>query len=391
MKGYKDKQFLVFEFSNGKTVKYDLAASMMIGKRGKAVKGLSSQLSGYTALQLIATFEDEKYRAFLNYVLKECSCPSWVGAGTFLSKINSFKHREQFFAAGVTNVSSELRYPLSEIPKDLIRLSQEYGFIINTGAVNQVKLHKDVIRNIYQIKNLRSVSKEDIGRCILGLNIEYNDGRSRAWNIGTINVEAMRKFNQLITVYNYHYESLVRYIDNLMTFEAIEEMGIILRELLDYATMMSAISPRYDKYPKNFLTTHKISARNYNRLKQEFSEELFSNIRDANKTHLQHTIGEYIFTYPHDTQAIKDEAVAQHNCLASYIQHVLDRKCDIIFMRSKERQHESLVTLEVRGGKVVQAEGKLHRELTAKENEIIQQYEQRIQNKRKQGGSKHAA
>lgn len=52
-------------------------------------------------------------------------------------------------------------------------------------------------------------------------------------------------------------------------------MEFLIRELYDYAKMMSQLSIKYNKYPRNFLTTHKIACRNYNRMKKEFSEELF--------------------------------------------------------------------------------------------------------------------
>lgn len=41
-------------------------------------------------------------------------------------------------------------------------------------------------------------------------------------------------------------------------------MNYILTELCDYANMMKQLSPKYDKYPRNLLTTHRIACRNYN-------------------------------------------------------------------------------------------------------------------------------
>ena len=35
---YKEKQFLIFDFQDGKTVKYDFATKTCIGKKGKIVK-----------------------------------------------------------------------------------------------------------------------------------------------------------------------------------------------------------------------------------------------------------------------------------------------------------------------------------------------------------------
>ncbi len=37
--------------------------------------------------------------------------------------------------------------------------------------------------------------------------------------------------------------------------------------------MMKTISPKYDKFPRNFLTTHRIACRNYNRLKKSFQKK----------------------------------------------------------------------------------------------------------------------
>ena len=374
MRAYKNKQFLVFEFQDGKNVKYDLAAKTMIGKRGNPVKGLSSQLAGMNLESVIKSFECPKYRQFLEFVKKQTTSGhhySYSNVGTFLSKICRFSRFEQYFAAGVTNVDPEIKCGLHEIPKDLIRLSREHDITLNDKAVAQAKLHKDKIRNIYEIEDLRTFTKPLIG------------------NILFYELYTPAHFNSLVQNHNYHYESLIRYIDNLMTYEALGNPSDVVRELNDYANMMSALSPRYEKYPRNFLTTHKIAARNYNRLKQEFPEELFVGIRDAHKERLQCSIGEYTFMYPRSTQEIKDEAVEQQNCLASYIQRVLDNKCHIVFMRKKDRPDKSLVTLEVCDGSVAHAKGKYNRDTDSTEAEAIKKYDEKI--KQRLGGKKHAA
>ena len=67
---YKDKQFLVFDLEDGKTVKYDFATKPAIGKMGKPVKDLKSQLNGLTMSQLFECCDDEKYAKFLNFVMQ---------------------------------------------------------------------------------------------------------------------------------------------------------------------------------------------------------------------------------------------------------------------------------------------------------------------------------
>ena len=132
--------------------------------------------------------------------------------------------------------------------------------------------------------------------------------------------------------------------------------------------MMSFISKKYDKYPRHFLTTHQIACRNYNRLKREFSEDLFK--QRINKKY-ECGYKDYIFIYPNCTQDIKDEAVQQNNCVASYIDKVIDGNCHILFLRKKDHPKESLITIEVRDNEIVQAKRKFNYPVTKEDQQAI--------------------
>ena len=185
-------------------------------------------------------------------------------------------------------------------------------------------------------------------------------------------------FNKLIEEYEYNPKALLLYLDTLKTFEAIEDMCHLLGELVDYARMMNTISPKFDKYPRNFLTTHKIACRNYNRLKKEFSEEIFRTRIDKN---LECVFGEYQFIYPDSTQDIKDEAVAQNNCVASYIDKVIDGECHIMFLRKKSNPKESLVTIEIRNNHIVQARRRFNDPVTSEDQEAIDKWNKKFADK----------
>lgn len=45
-------------------------------------------------------------------------------------------------------------------------------------------------------------------------------------------------FNILVNEYGYNAKDLRLYIDRIKTFEAIEDMAFLIRELCDYADMM---------------------------------------------------------------------------------------------------------------------------------------------------------
>ena len=135
--------------------------------------------------------------------------------------------------------------------------------------------------------------------------------------------------------------------------------------------MMSEISPKLDRYPRNFLTTIKIASRNYNRLKVVYKEEAFASRIDLS---LEKTFGDYIFVYPKSTQDIKDEAVQQNNCVSSYISDVINGHCHILFLRRKEEPEKSLVTVEVRNGQICQALQRFNYPLTYEQDYIVKKW-----------------
>lgn len=183
--------------------------------------------------------------------------------------------------------------------------------------------------------------------------------------------------NNLINTYWYNAKSLFLYLDTLKTFEALTIDSRVLKEIEDYARMMSEIHPKYDKYPRNFLTTHTIACRNYNRLKQQFDEKSFQNRRNPK---YECKIGKYVFLYPEKIDDIRSEAVSQNNCVASYVQSVIDGKCHILFMRKKEEPDKSLVTIEVKNNKIVQAKGRFNRDLTNEEEVTVEKWNTKFEN-----------
>jgi hypothetical protein len=204
------------------------------------------------------------------------------------------------------------------------------------------------------------------------VRVQYGDNY---WQYNYINVPTV---NKLIKEFGYTAKALFMYIDYCKTYEAIEDTHYLLTEIYDYASMMSQISPKFDKYPRHFLTTHKIATRNYNRLKEKFDEEKF---KKCIKKDMEKTFGRYSFIYPESTQEIKDEAVSQNNCVASYIKSVIEGDCDILFLRTKEHLDRSLVTIEVRMGKIVQAKQRFNDPVDAEQQEAIDKWNKWYLNK----------
>lgn len=372
----KEGKYLVFELNGGENgvVKYDLATQQYIGKKGKPVCDLRSQFRGYSIEGVINSFEDETYKKFLKKVYDSSSCRGYYSnVGTFLTKVADYSNLEQFFSAGITRVDVSKRTKISDVPKGVIKMCKENPntMPLKDNLIENYKERPDFCNIIYSMKDEMREFK-----CAYLLYEKVNRGYRYSSNTAT-------KIVELIEDYNYNTKSLLKYIDNIMTFEGINSYSDVVTNLYDYANMSRRMSDKYEKYPRYLKTIHDITVRNYNRLKETFDEIDFS--KKVNKD-MEFKYKDYVFLYPNTTQDIKNEAVAMSNCVASYISRVLDGRCHIMFMRLKDSKEESLVTLEVSTDtfKVVQQKGRFNRETTKEENEAIDKFNEHLNKLKKE-------
>lgn len=377
MKIYKEKQFLVFDFEDGKTVKYDFATKTCIGKKGKPVSNLCSQLRGLTINQLCDYCVDEQYGKFLRFVKKngaEYGCEI-SNIGTVLDRVPRFSKYEQIFSAGIEDIiGNNFAYTINDIPKALIKLCRDHNIKLSNEFLKLYKKNPDAYQLAYNLQYI-SLNDTDIYNALSHYKQVREQYGNNYWDYHWVNISTVDK---LINEFGYTAKPLFMYLDYCKTYEAIEDIRFLLAEIYDYASMMSKISPKFDKYPRHFLTTHKIATRNYNRLKEEFDEIEFK--KHINKD-MEKSFGRYCFIYPKSTQEIKDEAVSQNNCVASYIKSVLEGSCDILFLRTKKEPEKSLVTIEVRNGKIVQARQRFNDPVDTEQQEAIDKWNEWYLNK----------
>ena len=378
MKVYKDKQFLVFDFEDGRNVKYDFATKTAIGIKGKPVQDLNKQLRGFSLNELFDCCVDKQYAKFLNFV--KCSEHYEItNIGTILSRVPRYAKYEQIYSAGFEDiVDGSLNYTINEIPKALIKVAKTHNVKISNDLIKFWKENPDAYNLAFQLEYL-SLDDKDLNNILKWCDSRYNRDTHTYIRKSYVNI--------LINKYGYNAKSLFLYLDTLKTFEAIDKMEYLLTELCDYANMMSTISPKFDKYPRHFLTTHQIAVRNYNRLKKEFSEQLFK--QRINKDY-ECTYKDYVFIYPDCVQDIRDEAVSQNNCVASYIDRVIDGNCHILFLRKKSSPKDSLVTIEMRDNKIVQAKRRFNYPVTKEDQEAIDYWNNKFSKQNKEEKEKAA-
>lgn len=109
-----------------------------------------------------------------------------------------------------------------------------------------------------------------------------------------------------------------------------------------------------EKYPETLQTHHMVVSRQYKAYKEIHDTELFIQ-RVENYKKYETKIDNYIFIAPKDPKDMIDEATQQSNCLASYVNRVIDGSSQIIFMRDKKTPEKSLITMEIANGRITQA------------------------------------
>lgn len=400
----KEKNWIIFSIEENekiKEVKYDLNTGKTYGFSGREVKNISSQLKGYTIQSLIKTFEDEKYRKFLKFLndkivnhIKSSHQNGYrnvgiriTNIGTFLSQINYYRYIEQYFSAGIEDIDPTFNRKINELPKGLIMWLRDSKVCLTEKVYQRYKMYSNEYGEIERIKDkfeeLSLITLEEI--LVPEINNTWDNKwyevKEDEWRTNKAN----NIFKELIGRYRYNKIRLLSYIDDLITFEGLGDSSLLnnfvhvanlLAEIKDYNRMMTDISMyKYEKYPKNFLTVHAITCRNYNRLHKNYKVEDFE---ERICLEYETTIDDYTFIYPKTPQDIKDEAVQQTNCVASYINRVMNGECHIMFMRYKNTPQDSLVTLEIRGDKVVQKKGRFNRETTDEENKYISKFEKHL-------------
>lgn len=376
MKAIKKGADLIFTCDDGKTVKYNLNTGVCIGKNGKPCMYLNSQLRGYSVDEIANSFEDKNFGKFISHVAQKCSRngQSIQNIGTVFQRMDEYKREEQIYSAGLTLAGTcgrdYFKGTINEIPKGLVKILREIREGVNNVNVEEYKAHPDAFNYAFNHEFI-SLSKRDAYRFLVYVCSIW-DRNEHCYTYGN-------KFFNICERYGYTPKSLLNYIDYLVTYEAIspDYPSKILGEIDDNCNMLSQMSDKYDRYPRHFLTSHQITSRTYQRWKEQFNEELFS--KRVNKK-MEIVINGYKFIYPSKTEDIKKEAVQQSNCVVSYIDRVINGQCDIIFMRNANTPNESLVTVEIRNKKVVQARRRFNESVTDEQQKVLNKYETFLSN-----------
>lgn len=87
---------------------------------------------------------------------------------------------------------------------------------------------------------------------------------------------------------------------------------------------------------------------------------------------------EYVIFPATSIASLIDESTQQQNCVRTYCERIAKNECQIYFMRKKEEQDKSLVTIEVRNNKITQARTKYNKPVEEKLLNVLKKWEKTL-------------
>ncbi len=130
-----------------------------------------------------------------------------------------------------------------------------------------------------------------------------------------------------------------------------------------------------EKYPKYFKTMHDIITLKFNTLQEAEQCQNFEE-RAKEIEHLAYKGREYSIIVPHEPQELAEEGVALSHCVRDYIGRVANGECHILFLRYTATPNVSLVTVQLSGKTVCQAQGQNRRGLSSEERKFLYRWAQ---------------
>lgn len=144
----------------------------------------------------------------------------------------------------------------------------------------------------------------------------------------------------------------------------------------DYLSMQIKIFGKIrEKYPKHLKTEHDVMTLKINMTEILAKCEDFA-VRSAEIAELAYNGKIYSIIIPETPQQLADEGINLSHCVGSYADRIINGDCHILFLRKTHAPEQSLVTLQLCGTRINQAEGNHHRYITETERKFLKNWGQ---------------
>ena len=143
------------------------------------------------------------------------------------------------------------------------------------------------------------------------------------------------------------------------------------REYMDYLSMQKNFYGKVkEKYPEHFKTAHDVIALKVNLAKAAEQCENFAEQAEQVKG-LEYSAMGYCIVVPTEPRELADEGINLSHCVGDYIDRVTSGECHILFLRRRNAPEQSLVTLQLCGQSICQAQGMNRRSITKEERKFL--------------------
>ena len=143
------------------------------------------------------------------------------------------------------------------------------------------------------------------------------------------------------------------------------------REYMDYLSMQKNFYGKVkEKYPEHFKTAHDVMALKVNLAKAAEQCKDFAAQAEQVKD-LEYSAQGYCVVVPTEPRELADEGINLSHCVGDYIDRVASGECHILFLRRRNAPGQSLVTLQLCGQSICQAQGMNRRSITQEERKFL--------------------
>lgn len=372
----KEKELLIFSNTN---FPYKISFNLNTGeyqkisdKGVKTIKNVNPFFANVYYGDIINEEQFPIYSKMIDMAAREGCYLS--NMGTVLGYLRKHLCWEQYFVLNIP-IDINVTFPLTYFPRDILKILQR-AISLSVTLREECKYSW---RQRYALpeKIDRSLKRESdlFFNCIRYCG-QFNDDREFAQNFSFF-YGRWNEFQILVENYHYEYKTLFKYLCFLQDYEGYDYYGDIMNELSDYTKMSVQLARLYDenckfeKYPHFLASKHRIVSANYNAVKKTMEEKLFAQQYDGS---LAYAYGKYCIIEPQKTTDILKEAQQMHNCVASYIERVVEGRTHIVFMRERANIDDSLVTVEVKEGHIRQAYQICNTTITEEQREFLRKY-----------------
>lgn len=295
---------------------------------------------------------DDNFKKLVDVIIKKESACS--NMGTFLVRLFDNIHLETYISADVKfDTSITVGYDFFD--KDVRTILNKHNLPYN--------------RTVEQF----FANNHDIGKSMLHHIKDEEDFSSVFYGIA----QNMRDINILVDNYKYDVKTLFAYCKERNWTSGRNRWNgrDIISFLCDYARMAELVFPNgFDKYPKDLLDHHDGVTKLYEKEKIKFDDEKYTKLIDEKLEYSAKEKNGFCVIYPKSTGDIQSEGRQLSHCVGSYVQSIISGHTIILFMRSKATPNESLVTVEIRDGRIAQSRGKFNRALSYDEKLFLTEY-----------------